>query len=301
MNLAHITKTNITQIGDPFVIRVGDEYYLYSTCFQDGANIQGFDCRSSRDLVHWSDPMPAYRVSKRSFGYTDFWAPEVVYHDGKYLMHYSARRRSDDTLLVGVAVSQSPRGPFLDVNEGPMFDFGYAAIDAHVLCDESGSYLFYSRDCSQHVVEGRHESHILAVRLDDTLTRVVGDPVPVLKPDCAWETCTGDFRWTEGPFVAKRGGLYYLMYSSGFYAARTYSCGYAVAEKPLGPYVKAKNNPFLYSEGELSGPGHNCVVTGKDGIDYCVFHVHSYPDRPSQDRRMCFCPVAFGDGVIRQL
>ncbi len=296
MNLDHITQTNITNIGDPFVIRVGETYYLYATSFLDG-----FDCRTSTDLTHWSDPVPAYRAGKNAFGYADFWAPEVVFHNGKYIMHYTARRKSDDTLLIGVAVADRPEGPFLDLSDKPMFDFGYAAIDGHVLKDGSGNYFFYSRDCSQHIVDGRNESHIYAVRLDDTLTRVLSEPVPILKPDCPWETVTGDFRWNEGPFVLKRGGLYYLMYSAGFYAARTYSIGYAVSDRPLGPYVKSEKNPFLYSEGQLSGPGHNSVVTAKDGTDYCVFHVHSDPEHPSQDRRVCFCPIAFKDGEIRQL
>ena len=93
----------------------------------------------------------------------------------------------------------------------------------------------------------------------------------------------------------------YLMYSSGFYAARTYSLGYAVSDSPLGPYKKSADNPFLHSEGELSGPGHNSVVTVADGTEYCVFHVHTDPEHPSQDRRMCFCPIVFEKGRIRQL
>ena len=295
MEVQQITVTDITNIGDPFVLRVGDVYYLYATCFSDG-----FDCRTSRDLVHWSAPRRAYSKGERSFGYTDFWAPEVVAHNGRYLMHYTARRRSDDTLLIGVAVADKPEGPFIDVTDGPMFDFGYAAIDGHVLRDGEQNYLFYSRDCSQNIVDGRHESHIYAVRLDPTLTQVVGEPVLISKPDHPWETASEDPRWNEGPFVVKRGGRYYLMFSAGFYAGPTYSLGYAVAEKPLGPYIKAKENPLLYSQGTLSGPGHNCVVTAADGTDYCVFHVHTDPAHPGQDRRMCFCPIEIADGVIRQ-
>lgn len=301
MNLKGITFTDITNIGDPFVLRVGDWYYLYATSFRNGETINGFYCRRSNDLVHWGEPVQVYSAVGNGFGYTDFWAPEVVFHKGKYVMHYSARRRSDDRLLIGVAVADDPLGPFTDAEEGPMFDFGYAAIDGHVLRDGNENYLFFSRDCSQHIVEGRHESHILAVRLDDTLTRVTGSPVPIIKPDRPWETVTGDYRWNEGPFVVKRGGWYYLMYSAGFYAAPTYAFGYAVSKFPLGPYRKSEQNPFLYSEGELSGPGHNCIVTAKDGTDYCVFHVHADPCDPSQNRRMCFCPVAFDNGVMRRL
>lgn len=294
MDITHITVTDVTNIGDPFVLRVGGTYYLYATSFKDG-----FDCRTSDDLVHWSEPRMAYTRGERSFGYTDFWAPEVVFHEGKYIMHYSARRKGDDTLLIGVAVSDRPEGPFVDVTDGPMFDFGYAAIDGHVLRDGKDSYLFYSRDCSQYVVDGRRESHIYAVRLDDSLTRTVGEPVHISGPDCPWETVTGDTRWNEGPFIVKRDGIYYLMYSSGYFASPTYSTGYAVSDRPLGPYKKSEDNPLLYSEGEISGPGHNCVVTAADGTDYCVFHVHTHPEHPDQNRRMCFCPIVFDKGRIR--
>ncbi len=295
MDITQITATDVTNIGDPFVLRVGNTYYLYATSFSDG-----FDCRTSNDLVHWSAPEKAYVKGERSFGSADFWAPEVVFHGGRYIMHYTARRKKDDTLLIGVAVADRPEGPFIDVTDGPMFDFGYAAIDGHVFCDGKEKYLFFSRDCSQHFVEGRRESHILAVRLDDSLTRTVGEPVFISAPDCPWETVTGDTRWNEGPFVVKRDGIYYLMYSSGFYAASTYATGYAVSKNLLGPYQKSADNPLLHSKGNISGPGHNCVVTAADGTDYCVFHVHTDPSNPSADRRMCFCPIVFENGRIRQ-
>lgn len=80
MNLKNITVTDVTNIGDPFVLRVGNKYYLYATCFKSG-----FDYRTSTDLVHWSAPEKAYTPGERSFGYTDFWAPEVVEHNGGIL------------------------------------------------------------------------------------------------------------------------------------------------------------------------------------------------------------------------
>jgi len=200
-----------------------------------------------------------------------------------------------------VAAADRPEGPFVDVFDGPMFDFGYAAIDGHVFRDGKDNYLFYSRDCSQNVVEGRRESHIYAVRLDESLTHTQGDPVLISKPDCPWETVTGDTRWNEGAFVVKHDGIYYLMYSSGFYASPTYSLGYAVSDNVLGPYKKSADNPLLHSEGNLSGPGHNSVVVAEDGTNYCVFHVHTDPAHPGENRRMCFCPITFDKGIIRQL
>ncbi|MFQ7076571.1 MAG: family 43 glycosylhydrolase [Christensenellaceae bacterium] len=230
---------------------------------------------------------------ERSFGYTDFWAPEVIEHEGRYLMHYTARRRSDDTLADRRRCRRSAGGAFRRCHRRTHVQFRLRGDRRTRRPRRTENYLFYSRDCSQNVVEGRRESHIYAVRLDASLTRTLGEPVLLLKPDCPWELVTGDTRWNEGPFVVKRDGIYYLMYSSGFFASPTYSTGYAVSDKLLGPYKKSPDNPLLYSQGELSGPGHNSVVTSADGTDYCVFHVHTDPANPSQDRRMCFCPITF--------
>lgn len=53
-------------------------------------------------------------------------------------MQYTARRKSNHSLWIGVAVSDSPEGPFADVHNGPVFDLGYAAIAGHVFIDDDG-------------------------------------------------------------------------------------------------------------------------------------------------------------------
>ena len=296
MNLEHVVKTNVTNIGDPYVLRVADKFYMYATSFIDGFNVWISD-----DLINWSEPAQAYKVGDRSFGYTDFWAPEVVQRaDGKFVMHYSARSRDDDVLYIGAAVADNPLGPFVDAyDRKPMLNLGYAVIDGHVFIDGDKRYFYYSRDCSQYVYEGRKESHIYVVQLDETLTKVITEPTLIAHPEQPWEQVTGDCRWNEGPFVIKRDGCYYLMYSSGFFAESTYSMGYAVADNPFGPFVKADENPILRSvTGELSGPGHNSVVTGLDGRQYCVFHEHTYENAPSENRRACICPIRFENKKI---
>lgn len=60
----------------------------------------------------------------------------------------------------------------------------------------------------------------------------------------------------------RRDGRYYLYYSANYFAGKEYSVGVAVADHPLGPYVKQENNPILdYVEEDgqvlVSGPGHN--------------------------------------------
>ncbi len=289
----------IKNIGDPFILRAPDgTYYCYATSAPDG-----FKAWSSPDLVNWADIGYIYKRREESWGASDFWAPEVVNYGGKYFLHYSARWGEKQSLRIGVATADSPGGPFVDVFNRPMFDFGYAAIDGHVFFDDGGrKYFYYSRDCSENVVDERHESHIYVAELNDDLTSLKGEPLLITKPEQEWECHSGpEWFWNEGPFVLKHNSRYYLMYSANFYASREYSVGYAVAESPMGPFVKAGHNPILFSpNAAISGPGHNSVTTSPNGSElFIVYHIHSDPQHPSGDRQVCIDRMGFrADGTL---
>jgi GH43 family beta-xylosidase len=293
MTFTYQNPLPIKNIGDPFVLRTQDgTYYCYATSAADG-----FKAWRSSDLVNWQDIGYVYKRSDDSWGTSDFWAPEVVYYNNKYYMHYSARWGKNESLRIGVAVANDPGGPFTDAFKHPMFDFGYAAIDGHVFVDDDGGkYFYYSRDCSENVVDGRHESHLYVAELNDDLISFKGEPLLIARPEQEWEIRSGaEWRWNEGPFIVKHHSRYYLMYSANFYASRDYSVGYAVADHPLGTFNKAPHNPILVSPNEqISGPGHNSVTTSPDGKDlFIVYHVHTDPQHPSGDRQVCIDRMGF--------
>ena len=272
----------VRNIGDPFILREG-EYHLFAT-----GETAGFLTWSSGDLVHFER---SRAMKKTAWASKDYWAPEVYAWQGRYVMFFTARRQEDASLRIGIAVSDHPEGPYEDPLGGPLFDFGYAAIDATMFTDDAGTpYLVYSRDCSENIVNGRHESHLYGVRLADDLMSTVGQPVLLTQPDQFWETLSGDYRWNEGPSVIRHEGKYYLFYSANYYASREYAVGVAVADSPLGPYRKQENNPILRWVGSdenvlVSGPGHNSFFTVGDEL-FSAYHTHTFPDRPSGNRRL---------------
>jgi GH43 family beta-xylosidase len=286
----------INNIGDPFILPVEGKYHIFAT----SASV-GFYTWSSDDLKTFGGKKKA--LQRVAWATGDYWAPEVYAYNGKYVMLFSARRASDKSLRIGIAVADKPEGPYKDPLDAPLFDPGYAVIDASLFVDDDGApYLYYSRDCSENVVGFFHESHIYVVKLSPDLLSTVGEPVKLTSPDQAWELGSGDYRWNEGPVVVKHDNKYYLYYSANYFSAKEYGVGVAVAESPEGPFVKSESNPLLtYVEekGEVivSGPGHNSFFTVGDEL-FTAYHTHTYPSAPTGNRQLNYDRAGFhADGT----
>lgn len=294
-----LTRTNVTNIGDPFIVNNGEHYYMYATSF----DAEGFKVWKSDNMEEWECLGVCLDLSG-SWTCQNYWAPEVIYHNGKYVMHYTARRKSDESLRLGVAVSEKPEGPFIDAHQGPMFDLGYAAIDGHVFIDDDGkAYFYYSKDCSENYVsESIRASEICVCELSDDLLNIVGEPITLFGPSEDYDSnMVGDQMWNEGPYILKQDGVYYMTYSANFYASRDYCICLAKATNPFGPFKKI-DGPIMTCndvEKDFSGPGHNAFFRDKEGNLKMTFHIHTYENEPSQNRKACICDADIKEGTIK--
>ncbi|MBQ9558888.1 MAG: glycoside hydrolase family 43 protein [Bacteroidaceae bacterium] len=294
------------KMGDPFMLHASDgRYYMYGTSLEDG-----FEAMVSDDLINWESCGQIYHGGDSSqWNVSMFWAPEVYERNGKYYLFYSANWRHNPTneaenFRIGVAVSDSPAGPFHDLMNRPLFDPGYPAIDANVYFDdESGRcFLYFSRCCYKHPVESEiaeqvrqeglfsevEESWVYGVELKSDFSGIIGEPQLLLMPpkelddvQAEWESrsvTSGEVnrRWTEGSFVFRHDDTYYIMYSANSYTGSHYAVGYATSKSPMGPFQKAINNPVLQENvtagGTVMGTGHNMVIRMPDGELYTVYH-----------------------------
>jgi beta-xylosidase len=292
--------------GDPFILKASDDqYYMYGT--SDGVN--GFKAYSSHDLKEWKYEGVVYQgATPASWTVDCFWAPEVYERDGKYYMWYSANWKEnpdneEENFRIGVAVADKPTGPFKEMFDRPVFDPGYPIIDANLFFDDDNGkvYLYYSRCCYKHPVKSEvadwakkqgwyneiEESWVYGVELKPDFSGVIGEPQLLLQPpltmddpQAEWESRSVtshevNRRWTEGSFLLKHNGLYYIMYSANFFGGKNYAVGYAVSDSPLGPFRKADNNPVLQKNteqnGNVTGTGH-CMALNINGQLYCVYH-----------------------------
>lgn len=265
----------IFPVADPYVLRVGDRYYLYAAGDEDGV----FTVRVSADLTHWSAPKEIFRAAPDAWSLNCYWAPECHVVDGRYCLFFSANMRYDttgdeETFRIGVAVCDTPDGAFADLLGRPIFDPGYPIIDGNLLIEDGRIYLYYSRCCYKHKIGDNEESWIYAVELQRDLSGVIGEPRLMLRPEQPWEgrsVPTAHRRWNEGSFIRREDGRYYMIYSANYYMERHYAMGYAVADAPFGPWQKAAANPIVTATDDITGTGHGCLVETPDGLA-AVYH-----------------------------
>lgn len=316
------------KFGDPFLLRASDgKYYMYGTSLEDG-----FEAYVSDSLTNWEPCGKVYQGGgKDQWNVNCFWAPEVYERDGKYYMFFSANYKENPTnegenFKIGVAVSDSPTGPFKDLYDRPIFNPEYPIIDANVYFDyETGKcYLYFSRCCYKHSVESEiadslrkagvydniEESWVYGVEMKPDFSGVIGEPKLLLCPpkrlndaQAEWESRSATHkevnrRWTEGSYIFREGDTYYIMYSANHYGGEYYAVGYATSKNPLGPFKKAANNPVLQKRDNVLGTGHCMVILMPDGSRCCVYHGRM-SDNPNE-RVVLIDPLEIDEkGVLR--
>ena len=325
------------QLGDPYVLHTGNIYYMYGT----GGADKGFAAYSSTDLVHWNKVGQVYFHDNKN-GWSNpkakwdgaYWAPEVYEVKGKFYLFYSAQWKQnpadqEENFRIGVAVADKPTGPFIDLNNQPIFDPGYPTIDADVFFDSNGkAYLYYSRVAYKHPVESEiadwarkkgwyteiEESWVYGVELKRDFSGVTGEPVLLLRPPVSLDNKQSDWesrsvsahevnrRWTEGSVTFKKGGIYYIMYSANNFAGQYYAVGYATSTSPLGPFMKSPDNPVLQKNtgkgGIVSGTGHNSITYSPDGKEmFCVYHART--TQTGEERVVFINRMSVKNGIIK--
>ena len=271
-----MTYTNpvitFSSAADPTVIRTEEGFYLYAT----QTNSYWIPIYFSKDLVNWEFKRSAFRNATKPKpdvlpGGGAFWAPEIRYINGKYVLYFSWAKWGDGSIsYTAVATSDSPVGDFL--NAKPLLitdDFGSNCIDQFYYEEDGKKYMFVGSFNGIYVTELTDDG--LSVKRD-------ADGKLVLKK----QVCGRAF---EGTNIYKKGKYHYLFASinnccDGINSR--YKVVVGRSEKLLGPYVDRKGKDMLDNSWELVlegdgetffGPGHNSIIIPDDaGTDWMIYH-----------------------------
>ncbi|TVQ25159.1 MAG: carbohydrate-binding protein [Spirochaetaceae bacterium] len=247
--------------------RSGDTFY----CSRD------YRVFSTSDLVDWRDEGQSFSTYRTSWGSpwdsATLFAPDCHYHDGAYRLYFCTSGNGE-----GVAVADSPAGPFVDPVpvEGAHDD----AIDPAVLVDDDGVYYYWGQFDARgaRLLPGRP-----AIDASTKVDSLINER---------------DHGFHEGACVRKRNGIYYLVYAD-ISRGRPTCLGYATSNRPLGPYTKRGiviDNTGCDPE---SWNNHGSIAEF-EGRWYVFYHRSSQASR--YNRRLCIEPISFNaDGTIDEV
>ena len=251
-------------LPDPTVIKADDGYfYLFAT-----ENIRNVPIYRSENLVDWRRVGTAFtdRTRPQMVPRGNIWAPDINLINGKYVMYYSKSTWGGEWECgIGVATADRPSGPFTDV--GKLFissEIGVQnSIDPFYIEEDDGSkYLFWG---SFRGIYGIQLS-------DDGLS---------IKPGAQKVQIAGTL--TEGTYIYKHDGYYYLFGSAGTCCEglnSTYRVMVARSENLMGPYVNKSGRPALENNfmlvmqksNKVVGPGHNSEIVQDDAGQYWMLY-----------------------------
>ncbi|HEX5669039.1 MAG TPA: glycoside hydrolase family 43 protein [Chitinophagaceae bacterium] len=274
--------------ADPEAIIFGKQYWIYPTYSAPYEKQVFLDAFSSSDLVSWKKHARIIDTSRIKWAKKAMWAPSIIQKDNRYFLFFAANdiQNNEEKGGIGIGVSDSPSGPFTDHLGKPLIDKfhnGAQPIDQFVFRDDDGKiYMYYGgwRHCN-------------LVQLNDQLNGFVpfedGSTFREITPE----------GYVEGPFVFKRNGKYYFMWSEGGWTGPDYSVAYAIADHPAGPF-KRIGKILQQDRAIATGAGHHSVLTlpGKDKY-FIVYHRRPLTETDGNSRETCIDEMKFDkEGLI---
>lgn len=279
------------------------KYYIYSTTDgQPGWGGWYFTAYSSDDLKHWTYEGVILDLKSEQVPWANgnAWAPcieeKLVKGKYKYYFYYSGNPKNGQGKQIGVAVADSPTGPFVDlghpiITESPVG--GGQQIDVDVFTDPvSGkTYLYWGN------------GYMAGAELNKDMVSIKKKTLTVMTPKGG---TLQDYAYREAPYVFYRNGLYYFMWSVDDTGSPNYHVAYGTSKSPLGPIevtaqpVVLKQNP----EQQIYGTAHNSVlqIPGTDEWMIVYHRINKWylKDAPGVHREVCIDRLQFNDdGTIQ--
>ncbi len=272
-------------------------FYIYPTSdgFTGWAGTY-FKTFSSADLVHWKDEGVILDLPRDvTWAKRNAWAPCIIEKqvNGKYqyFYYFCAAQK------IGVAVSDSPTGPFIDTGK-PLIDQlpagakGGQQIDPDVFEDPQTGicYLYWGN------------GYMAGAELNADMISLQPETTKVITPDSTFR---------EGTHVFYRNGKYYFMWSEDDTRSENYRVRYGTSSSPLGNMLVPANNLVIAKDkaAGIYATGHNSTlqIPGTDEW-YIVYHRFTYPkgitmgDAAGYNREVCIDKMEFNtDGSIKQV
>lgn len=260
--------------ADPSAHVFGGRLYVYPSHDAPGArnwkSMVDWHVFSTDDMVTWTDHGRIFGLDDISWADIEAWDNDCAERNGKYYLYFTAGAN------IGVAVADSPTGPFKEALGHPLVNRDEAGIhwtiDPCVFIDDDGQAYLY--------VGGGYQLGV--TRLNEDMITREGTFDRLEMPN-----------FYEGVWIHKRNGIYYASYPTRPEGAQANVMAYSTSTSPLGP--------FEYRGEMLDNHSHNVhgSITEFNGQSYLFYHVEG----PSHwERRVCVARLEYNeDGTVKPI
>ena len=259
--------------SDPAPMVSNGKMYVYTGHDEDGADffwMQEWRIYSTEDMVNWTDH--GSPLALESFRWADdrAWASQCIERDGKYYWYICAHSRISKGMAIGVAVSDSPTGPFRDALGKPLYENGsWDHIDPTVFIDDDGqAWLMWGNP------------RVYYLKLNRDMISYEGELGMLPMTEEAFGSPAMNEReqgkkykdsYVEGPWLTKRNGTYQLLYAAGGVPEHI---SYSTAPSPTGPWTYAGEIMPLSDTKSFT---NHCGVADYKGHSYFFYHTGKLP------------------------
>ena len=259
---------------------------------QDWFCMEDYHVFSSENLTDWTDHGVIVTQNKvpwvRPNSYS-MWAPDCVEKNGKYYFYFPSAPQAGGGFAVGVAIADSPEGPFIPEPE-PIK--GINGIDPCVLqASDGNAYIFWGNGrCAKlkpNMKELADDNPREKVKWGNREMEMVGVNCLQGLPN----------RQAEGPFAFEANGWYYLTYP--YVRENTEVLGYAMSKNPMGPYEY--KGLIMAEQPNGCWTNHHSIVNYK-GQWYLFYHHNYFSPNDDKRRSACIEKLYFNpDGTIQEV
>jgi beta-xylosidase len=273
--------------ADPEARNLGHQFWIYSASPGPEDQQVSFDAFCSEDLVSWTRHPQVLAQGAVPWATRALRSPSVLEKDGRYFLFFSATDLPDDGEGggIGVAVSDTPDGPFTDAVGAPLlgaFRHGARPVDP---------FVFQDRDGQAYLIHGGAGHCNLARLREDCLGLepfADGSNFVEITPD----------HDVGSPCMFLRQGRYYLLWTEGGADGES-TVAYAMADSPRGPF--RHRGEVLRADPEVAAsPGHATVLElPGDGGFALVYDRRPLRETDPDHRVVCIERITFdADGSL---
>ena len=260
--------------SDPAPMVHNGRMYVYTGHDEDNADffwMQEWRVYSTDDMVNWLDHGSPLALESFSWADDRAWASQCVERDGKFYWYICAHSKISNGMAIGVAVSDTPTGPFRDAIGKPLFENGsWDHIDPTVLIDDDGqAWLMWGNPQCYYLKLNRDMiSYSGELGLLDMTEEAFGGPI-MSKREKGKKYKDS---YVEGPWLTKRNGTYQLLYAAGGVPEHI---AYSTASSPTGPWKYAGEIMPLSDTKSFT---NHCGVADYKGHSYFFYHTGKLPN-----------------------